>query len=119
MPHFEDNLDRISDVVKAGAPAEALHFFGRWWQLETYLRELAYIELRARYGIAYGERLGQGPAKRDDKDQQNAYMASADEGDLLAYCDAGELIKVISSDWDLFEPCLVPRNRWDVDAEIM
>lgn len=31
-------------------PPESLALYARWWQLETWLRQLAYVELRARDG---------------------------------------------------------------------
>jgi hypothetical protein len=114
-----NNVEGLERIVKSGVPADAVQFFGRWWELETYLRELVYVEFRALFGIGYKQKLGPRPAQRAEKDRDNAYMASADAGDLLAYCDAGELLDLIAAEWDLFEPCLLPRNRWEVAAELM
>src|SRR3712207_5206205 len=34
-------------------PARSVALYARWWQLETWLRELIYVELRALYGSTW------------------------------------------------------------------
>lgn len=107
----------LQRLIDAGVPAPALAFYGRWWQLENWLREVVYVELRARYGVHWTEHL-EGPAQRRlDGDQRNAYMASADAEELLAYTDAGTLFDLIDDNWMLFEPLLPPRQRWQGRAD--
>ncbi len=99
-------------LLSAGVRSDALVFYGRWLQLETWLREVAYVELRAKYGKQWTEHLG-GPApKRAASDARNSYMASADAGDLLAYADVSHLFQLIENRWELFEPLLPPLRRW-------
>ena len=98
-------------------PPQALAFYGRWWQLENWLREVAYVELRARYGVRWVEHLRGQVQRRLVGDQRNAYMASADDEELLAYTDVGSLFDLIDDNWELFEPLLLPRQRWHGRAD--
>jgi hypothetical protein len=45
-PAVEDDLARLERLVRNGVPADALAFYGRWWQFETWLRDAVYVELR-------------------------------------------------------------------------
>jgi hypothetical protein len=107
----------LTSLIEAGVPTAALAFYGRWWQLENWLREVAYVELRARYGVGWVEHLHGTTQKRLAKDQQNAYMASADAEELLAYADVSALFDLIENEWELFAPLLLPQQRWRGRAE--
>lgn len=73
---------------------------------------MVYVELRARYGPQWREALtGRAPA-RAAIDARNAYMASADADDVLAYSHVSDLFSLIEDQWDLFEHYVLPRNRW-------
>jgi hypothetical protein len=99
-------------LLSAGVRSDALLFYGRWLQLETWLREVAYVELRAKYGMQWTQHLGGTAPKRAASDARNSYMASADAGDLLAYADVSHLFQLIEDRWELFEPLLPPQRRW-------
>lgn len=112
----QTSLDR---VLAAGVPIEALSFFGRWWQLERWLREMVYVELRAKYGPAWTAHLS-GPApNRASADVANAYMASADASDLLSYADAPVLFRLVLDQWDLFSRYLPSLARWRGSADLL
>jgi hypothetical protein len=82
-------LRRALDVALThGMPAEALALYGRWWQLETWPRSLAYVELRVRDGVTWGDSLDARAAGRQARDQMHRYMASPDWEDPLTYLDA-------------------------------
>ncbi|HEX5763417.1 MAG TPA: Swt1 family HEPN domain-containing protein [Solirubrobacterales bacterium] len=98
--------------LAAGVPPSAVAVYARWWQLETYLREVVYTELRAELGTRWTERIDPGVLSRAERDQVNAYMASADADEILAYADVGVLFELIEENWRLFEPILLPRPRW-------
>lgn len=102
----------LKRLIDAGVPSAALAFYGRWWQLENWLREVAYVELRARYGVGWVDHLHATAQKRRTVGQRNAYMASADDDELLAYADVSALFKLIEDNWDLFSPLLPPLQRW-------
>lgn len=101
----------LEGLIEGGVPEEAVRFFARWWQFETYLREVVYLELRARDGELYEAVVDKGAHSRARRDAENAYMASADR-DPLAYLDAGQLLELIDRHWSLFEETLLPRERW-------
>ena len=102
-----------------GVPVSALAFYARWWQLETWLRQLVYMELRAKYGLGWLKHLAKTAPTRAAKDEINTYMATPDASNVLAYLDVADLFGLIASDehWPLFEPSLLPRTRWDGAVE--
>ncbi len=102
----------LERLVDAGVPTAALAFYGRWWQLENWLREVVYVELRARYGVGWVEHLQGRAQRRLAGDQQNSYMASADADELLAYTDVSALFELVEDNWELFEQILPPKQRW-------
>ena len=110
----------IESSIGSGVPPDAVAFAARWWQLETWLRELLYLELRAKHGRAWEKVVEGRNQKRAELDADNRYMPSPDAEDLLAYTDTGALLKLIGTPetWELVEPSLLPRVRWDglVDA---
>jgi hypothetical protein len=104
----------IARAIGAGVPDRALATYARWWQLETWLRILVYLELMAAQGSAWAGVLSGRALGRWSRDSVNAYMRSPDSVSPLAYLDSGELLELVDRDdlWDLFEPGLVPRVRW-------
>jgi hypothetical protein len=81
---------RISDV--------SLSLYTQWWQLETWLRELCHLELRA-----FG---------RQAKDAQFTHMAGPDNENPLAYLDFSQLTSLIESNWELFTHTLIEQSSW-------
>jgi hypothetical protein len=102
----------LSRVLERGVPQEAIAFYARWWQLETWLREVAYVELRARYGEQWASELDSTAHQRAKGEARNFYMPSADADELLAYADVAALFTLIEERWELFERMLPPRRRW-------
>jgi hypothetical protein len=50
--------ERIEALVRADVPLDAMAFYGRWWQFERWLREIAYVEMRAKYGARWTHTIG-------------------------------------------------------------
>jgi hypothetical protein len=71
MPADED-LEIVRGPLSGGVPPAVLAAYGRWWQLETYLREVAYTEFRAAFGINWKDHLRGGAAIRAERDRINA-----------------------------------------------
>lgn len=97
-------------------PAESLALYARWWQLETWLRQLAYVELRARDGREWGQAV-LAAAGRQSQDAQFRHMAGTDAENPLAYLDYSQLIDLIGRNWEQFEPALIRRSSWDARQE--
>lgn len=102
----------LEAALTNNVPAKALALYGRWWQFETWLRSLAYVELRAKYGIKWTERLDTSTTNRQANDRQRHYMSSPDWEDPLAYLDASKLFDLVDTNWDLFEPSLIEQDAW-------
>lgn len=104
----------ISRAVSSGVPDRALAGYARWWQLETWLRLLVFLELMAARGSTWTDLLSERAIGRWTRDGINSYMGSVDADNPLTYLDSSELFELIDRDdiWDLFEPGLLPRVRW-------
>lgn len=93
-------------------PPLATALYGRWWQLETWLRSLIYVELKAAFGPAWATQLPAQSEKRQDADEGFRYMATADAQTQLAYADVVRLLAIIERHWELFEVSLLPKGIW-------
>lgn len=102
----------IAGTWGSGVPAEATALYGRWWQLETWLRSLIYVELRARYGVEWHTKLPPTAEKRETKDRSHAYMTTPDAQARLAYLDTTPLFGLLEEHWDLFADSLIEKDVW-------
>lgn len=108
----------LSAAWSGHVPPAASAIHARWWQLETWLRSLVYVELRSRYGADWVQHLPTRAARIQAKDaNSHRYMSTPDATDYLAYLDVGELFPIIRHHWDLFEPSLLDRPVWDGRVE--
>lgn len=81
-------------------PPVASALYGRWWQLERWLRSLAYVELRAKRGIHWTHDVA-AAADRELKDRRQAYMVTSDSQAQLAYLDFGPLLDLLHRHWPI------------------
>ncbi|WP_175887270.1 Swt1 family HEPN domain-containing protein [Burkholderia contaminans] len=103
----------LSAGWNAGAmPAAASALYSRWWQLETWLRSLVYIELRSAKGAAWADGLPANSASRQRNDEKIRYMQTPDAQDQLAYLDAGPLLQLTHDEWPLFGAYLPAQKIW-------
>lgn len=112
-------METVQRAIGSGTPAEAIACYARWWQLESYVREIVYTELRSAYGTSWSQEVGGRASSRAAGDRVNAYMASADAEDVLSYADASVLFKLIDKNWHLFEPVLLPKVRWQGQVDTL
>lgn len=110
---------RLGRLLDAGVPFDAIAFYGRWWQFERGLRDMVYLELRAKYGSDWLSHIGRSAARRADVDKTNSYMASADSNEIMAYVDVSVLFDLAADNWPLFEPFLPKRPRWDGLVDVL
>lgn len=90
-------------------PKRVLHTYARLWQLETWLRRMVYVELRAAKGNAWlSELCGDSHRQRD---LSLTHMPTP-ERDLLSYMQLPSLCKVIEKNWELFGCYLPPKSIW-------
>jgi len=103
----------LDEAIKAQVPSDAVAVFVRWWQLESWLRFLLYLELRAAYGSTWTELLPNRGLHFAERDVENSYMPSPDATNLLAYLDATELFELIRSVRGLVAYALPGEKRWE------
>lgn len=119
MEMAEGLIGQLQEPLRSGVPEAAVASYARWWQIETYAREVVYTELRAKYGSAWTEHLNPRVPNRAERDRINSYMASADADDMLAYADTSVLFELIEENWELFEKELPPEQRWSGMTDTM
>jgi len=97
---------------QTGVPVQASALHARWWQLETWLRSLAYVELRERFGASWLGQIPEKAAGNARREAQLAYMPSPDAELLLSYLDVFDLFDLLERHWDLFSHALIDRTVW-------
>ena len=113
-PPMSPEIQRaIKDSWENGMPPMASALYGRWWELETSLRSLIYVELKARLGDKWIEALKKQSKDIQLKEDSLRYMPTPDAQNRLAYTEASELFKgILEEYWDLFECSLLSKNVW-------
>jgi hypothetical protein len=116
-------LDIPTDV-----PTELIVGFARCRQLETWLREMVYLETKAHYGLAYWNECEAAltrhggrsiPSSRSlARDQRHPHMSTA-ENDPLWFTSFDALLKILFDDllWPLFEPYLTTKKILEAKFE--
>ena len=115
----DKTLELLRPALNSEVPHESLLAYARWWQLETYLREIIYTELRTALGPRWSDELRADVPDRAERDAINSYMASADADDLLSYADTSVHKELIEKHWELFSAILPPRKRWEGTVETL
>ncbi|HEV7223554.1 MAG TPA: hypothetical protein VGN42_12685 [Pirellulales bacterium] len=91
------------------------------WQLETWLRTMVYVELRAAR-VDWEEPIKRNardwPPRSKESDKKLHHMATSHQA-ALSYLTFGQLWNVISdsANWPLFEPYFPPKDNTDVRVE--
>ena len=115
-PDWQAIPENVRNAIKSawayGMPPLSTAIYGRWWQLESWLRSLVYVELRAQRGAAWADALPKGSETRQDGDKKFRYMKTPDSQNLLAYADASALFNITVEHWELFEHALLSKNVW-------
>lgn len=102
----------VRTAVLHGMPSDSVALYGRWWQLEAWLRELVYVELRALYGVEW-DKVVKASSGRQTADAVYTHMLSADSENPLAFLDYSQIIQLIDDHWAQFEYALITRTAWD------
>jgi hypothetical protein len=95
----EIDVERIVTAMDNHFPPASLAIAARWWQLETYLRTLVYIQLHGLFGPSFASEFPK-EQRRLGHAGDFGYMASSDDGYLPAQFDVGVLFKLIDKHWD-------------------
>lgn len=105
-------VSAVAAVVPHYMSARSLALYARWWQLETWLRDLAYIELRSLAGLGWTDKL-MAASGRQTADAAHTHMAGADNENPLAYLDYSQIVQVMGDHWDQFRLGLLERGSWE------
>jgi hypothetical protein len=116
----EDNLssstiNQLNSLSRFGLSEKALVLYGRWWQFEDWLRQLAYVELRSKYGRAWSAHIG-GSTSNQEKDAEWTHMLARDNENPLAYLDFPKLSDLMIAEWDIFKFALPRLETWKSHA---
>lgn len=96
-------------------PDQSLQLYRLLWQLEGWLRQMVYVELRAR-DVAWETEIqkvtNKWPPHSLASDKRFTHMATAHQS-AISYLSTGEVLKVVGNNWDLFASYLPPRDIFD------
>jgi hypothetical protein len=111
----DDQVQHKRALVVPELPERVLDTYARLWQLEIWLRQLVYLELRALAGDDWVSKV-RGAEKPKEADKRLTYMPTPEE-DPLSYAQFSELCRIISEEWRLFEHFLPPKSIWAAKLE--
>lgn len=108
-------INQLNSLSRFGLSEKALVLYGRWWQFEDWLRQLAYVELRAKYGQAWSTHIS-GSTSNQEKDAEWTHMLARDNENPLAYLDFPKLSELMITEWDIFKFALPRLETWKSHA---
>ncbi|MFD2250044.1 hypothetical protein FHS82_004125 [Pseudochelatococcus lubricantis] len=100
-----DGFESLADV-----PTQVINTYARLWQLETWLRTMVYVELRALLADDWGRDLTatSGPLQAD---KALTHMPTP-ELNALSYSQLSKLITLVDAHWNCFAIYLPPKSIW-------
>jgi hypothetical protein len=102
---------RTHDVCEL--PDRVLQTYSRLWQLETWLRLMVYVELRAFMGDAWTTKIKLGKTEGSQKADKALIHMPTPQEDPLSYAQLSELRRIITENRLLFDCFLPPEKIWD------
>ena len=93
-------------------PSERFATYSRLWQFETWLRAMVYVELRARHGDAWHQYLQLPNSRPLENGKKLSHMRTSDRLQT-SFMQLSDLLKTVSSNWELFQPYLPPQRIWE------
>lgn len=105
-------VEQLSSLSRFGLSEKALVLYGRWWQFEDWLRQLAYVELRSKYGRGWSDHVDEGSTSNQEKDAEWTHMLARDNENPLAYLDFPKLSALMIAEWEIFKIALPRLETW-------
>lgn len=102
-------LEKISEV-----DTQSLVLYARLCQLEKWLREMVYIELKVKKGRNW---VNFNKTKSTYEAEQELHHIPSADHSPLSYTTFSDLAKLIKNNWDLFTEYLPPQKNWEVKFE--
>lgn len=92
-------------------PPDRLLLYGLLWHIEIWMREMAYVELSARYGVIWPTYIQGNEARAKASDSRLTHMPTREKS-KLSYILFSNLQRTISKHWRLFHEYLPPKGIW-------
>lgn len=110
-----DTFGRDNPFLPSEASSRLLRLL---WQLEVWLREMVYVELRARdadWQEPIKKVVQNWPPRSLDSDKRLTHMATRHES-AISYLTLGELLRIIrdQANWSLFASYFPPRDNFEI-----
>ncbi len=105
--HIEELIERLPEM-----PADAPVTYIYLWQLETWLRQMVYVELKSELGKAWAAATQLPQAQKSMQSDMDLTHMPGPERQVLSFSSLSELSKIIEARWDLFGSYLPPKNIW-------
>lgn len=99
-------FEQLPDV-----PMHVINTYSRLWQLETWLRTMVYVELRALLGDDWAK--GLNPNSGSFQADKSLTHMPTTEMNALSYAQLSKLTDLIAANWDCFAVYLPPRDLWE------
>lgn len=101
----------MSRAIRQGVPEDVVALYARWWQFETWLRDVLYLELVALLGPSWRHEIETKYLRYMARDNL-VHMRSADSTALITYTDFSFLLKLVDDYWDQMSYALLDRDVW-------
>lgn len=111
MTQNDDGPGHVAPFETEGVPERALRVYARLWQFETWLRHMAYTELRALLGDGWSTSL-KTSMKSFEADKHLSHMPTP-EMNALSYAPLSALTSLVKEHWDCFKGYLHPADIWE------
>ena len=98
-------------------PERVLDTYARLWQLETWLRRMVYVELRALKGDGWAAGIDRQKVEEVQKSDKRLTHMTTPEQDLLSYMQFSHLRQIVRENRPIFDPYLPPKNQWEAKTE--
>lgn len=102
----QSGFEQVTEV-----PVHVLNTYSGLWQLETWLRTMVYVELRALLGDDWAK--GLNPSSNSFQADKSLTHMPTPEMNALSYAQLSKLTGLIASHWDCFSVYLPPKDLWD------
>lgn len=99
----------------ADVPVQMVNTYARLWQLETWLRTMVYVELRALLGDDWAAGLNPNSSSFQ-ADKSLTHMPTA-EMNALSYAQLSQLLKLIDANWNCFATYFPPKALWEAKLQ--
>jgi hypothetical protein len=102
----------IPEEILEKLPEDRILLYAHLWELETWLREMVYVELVSRYGPDWANYIEGRSQKRALAGDSRLRHMPTRERLSISYISFSELRKTISKRWILFKEYLPPKDIW-------